>query len=212
MNANLSYKLPAAATSLAIALTIAACAATVPHYNYKPPAAGSSFVVARHNTGSYGSGSQTLTFKLGKRVWQGEKLNAWESQEGTLLARPDGAWVALMRGNTPLISFNPPVNWNYPLEVGKTWTTSGSFMVHANKRIVPFKSTVKVEAYEDVAVPAGTFKAYRVHTTDTLGNDNTDWLSPQLGIFIKRHLVRTAKSAQGPGTRDRELVSQNILK
>ena len=69
---------------------------------------------------------------------------------------------------------------------------------------------IRVEAYEDVTVPAGTFKAFKVRTTDTMGNDNVVWFSPELGIFVKQNNRRTAQHAQGPGTRDIELVSQSI--
>jgi len=62
------------------------------------------------------------------------------------------------------------------------------------------------------SVPAGTFKAFRVRSTDTLGNDNVVWFAPQLGIFVKQNLRRTDQSAQGAGTRDIELVSQTIRK
>ena len=59
-------------------------------------------------------------------------------------------------------------------------------------------------------MPAGTFKAFRVRTIDDAGNDNVQWFSPDLGIFIKQSLKRTAKHAQGPGTREIELISQKI--
>lgn len=211
MKSLFDWKLPAAATSLA--LTVAACAALTPKLDhYTPPPLGSSYVQTEHYTGSYGSGNATNTIRRGERMWHGEKLVTYEGRRGTALTRPDGAWVAIVRGNRPILSWNPPANWEYPLEVGKTWTTKASVTIHAAKRTVPYTATVKVEAYEDVTTPAGTFKAFKVHQTDTFGNDNTDWLSPQLGIFIKRHLVRTAKSPRGPGTRDVEVVSQNIMK
>jgi len=195
------------------ALIVAACAAFTPKLDhYTPPPLGSSYVQTEHLTGSYGSGNVTNTIRRGERVWHGEKLIAYEGRSAAVLTRPDGSWVAIVRGNRPILSWNPPVNWEYPLEVGKTWTRTASVTIHAAKRTVPYSATVKVEAYESVTVPAGTFKAFKVHQTDTFGNDNTDWLSPRLGIFIKRHLVRTARSAQGPGTRDVEVVSQDIVK
>jgi len=214
MNTNLNRKLLVAATGLAVTLTIAAYAVPTPKaYYFTPPAVGMSWVTVRHNTGSYGSGDETVTMKRGERVWQGQKLIAYEvGGVSTLLTRPDGAWVAMLRGDTPIMSWNPPANWAFPLEVGKTWSKDERVMIYATKRTIPYSVTGKVEAYDDVTVPAGTFKAFRVHQTDTLGNDNTNWLSPELGIFIKQHLVRTAKSARGPGTRDVELASQNILK
>lgn len=211
MKSLIDWKLPAAATSLA--LTLAACAAFTPKLDhYTPPPLGSTWVNARHDTGSYGAGDRKDLAKRGERMWRGKKLVAFERPGGAILTLPDGSWLAIVRGNTPIMSWNPPLTWEYPLEVGKTWTKDSSITIHPIKRTFRFGISAKVEAYEDVTVPAGTFKAFRVHETNTLGNDNTIWLSPRLGVFVKQHLVRTAKSPQGPGTRDVELVSQNILK
>jgi len=213
MKFTFDWRCKATSTVLAAALAAWGCAALAPKADhYVPPPIGSTWVSLQHNTGSFGSGNATVPGKRGERVWHGEKVVTFEGPEGTLVARLDGDWAAVVRGDTPIVSWNPPLNWDWPLEVGKTWTKSSSITIHAAKRTIPFSYTGKVEAYEDVTVPAGTFKAFRVHQTNTLGEEETNWLSPELGIFIKRHMVRTAKSASGPGTRDVELASQNILK
>ena len=191
-------------------LLSAGCATTPIAERYVAPPQGSTWVAARRDTGSFGSGNVQLASKMGERMWQGQKLNAYQSQELTLLARPTGDWVAQVKGDTPLISWDPPVTWNWPLEVGKTGTRSFRVTIHAAKRTIPVEDRWTVEAYEDVTVPAGTFKAFRVRTTDNAGSDNLNWFSPELGIFVKSSLRRTAKHAQGPGTRDIELVSHTI--
>jgi hypothetical protein len=61
-------------------------------------------------------------------------------------------------------------------------------------------------------VPAGTFKAFKVTSSDTLGNENVVWFSPELGLFLKQTLRRTEKHPAGAGTRETELVSQTIRK
>jgi hypothetical protein len=43
-------------------------------------------------------------------------------------------------------------------------------------------------------------------------NENVVWFSPELGIFVKQNLRRTAKHPAGPGTRDSELVSHTITR
>jgi uncharacterized caspase-like protein len=57
--------------------------------------------------------------------------------------------------------FTPPPTLSWPLEVGKSGSVQGSF-----KRMYaepyPAELTWVVEAYEDVEVPAGTFKAFRI--------------------------------------------------
>jgi hypothetical protein len=110
------------------------------------------------------------------------------------------------------VSWNPPIGFEWPLEVGKTWTKSYKATIQASKRIIPFDSTWKVESYEDVTVPAGTFKAFKVSYSDTIGNETVQWMSPELGIFVKRTEKRTTKYPAGPGTRESELISQNIKK
>jgi hypothetical protein len=104
------------------------------------------------------------------------------------------------------------LSWEWPIEVGKTWTKKYTITIHATKQTIPFEVRQKVEAYEDVTVPAGTFKAFKVVTSDTLGSENINWFSPELGIFVKTTLRRTAKHPAGAGTRETELVSQTIRK
>jgi len=214
MTSNRNSTLKVAGAGLALALTVGACAELMPIADhYVPPPLGSHWVYTQHDTGSYGSGTKAVSQQRGERIWHGEKLLSFTYTGGAVLARPDGAWVTIVSaGDKPLLSWNPPVNWEYPLEVGKSWTKSTSLTMHAAKRTIPYSYTGKVETYEDVTVPAGTFKAFRVHATNTLGEDHTRWFSPQLGIFVKSHLVRTSKYARGPGTRDVELVSQDIVK
>lgn len=43
-----------------------------------------------------------------------------------------------------------------------------------------------------------------MRTTDTLGNDNVTWFSPQAGLFVKQSLQRSDKHALGAGRRDSE--------
>jgi hypothetical protein len=79
--------------------------------------------------------------------------------------------------------------------------------IHAANRTIPYVLTQTVEAYEDVMVPAGTFKAFKVSTVTSLGDENLVWFSPELGIFVKQSLKRTGQHAQGPGTREIQLLA-----
>lgn len=188
----------------------AGCATTPTAERYVAPPQGSTWVSKRIDTGSYGSGTVQSAGSMGEQMWQGQKLMAFQSQEQTTLAHPSGDWIAQVKGSTPLVTWNPPLGWNWPLEVGKTWTKKTSITIHAAKRTIPYEYTQKVEAFEDVTVPAGTFKAFKVKTSSTLGDDNVNWFSPELGIFVKSSLKRTAKHSAGPGTREIELVSHTI--
>ena len=146
-------------------------------------------------------------------MWQGQQVIAFESPEYAILAASNsGNWLGIVRGDKPLITWEPGLNWDWPLEVGKTWTKNYSITIHAAKRTVPFQTTQKVEAYEDVTVPAGTFTAFKISTSSTLGEETVNWFSPEVGIFVKSINTRTAKNAAGPGRRETELVSQTIKK
>ena len=178
---------------------------------YVAPPLGSTWASTRRDAGSYGASTVQVASKRGQRSWQGQQALTFEGPELTIVALPDsGRWIGMFKGDTPVITWDPPVGWEWPLEVGKTWTRSYTLNMHAAKRRVPFQSTQKVEAYEEVQVPAGTFKTFKVSTIDTLGNENLAWFSPELGIFVKQSLRRTAKHAAGPGSRDTELVSHTI--
>ena len=57
-----------------------------------------------------------------------------------------------------------------------------------------------------------TFKAFKISWSESIGNENVYWLSPELGITVKSILTRTEKWPNGPGRRENQLVSQNISK
>jgi hypothetical protein len=96
------------------------------------------------------------------------------------------------------------------IEVGKTWVSLHRVENRVTGRALDFESNWKVEAYEDVTVAAGTFKAYRVGYSDTLGNTEMYWFSPELAITVKTSQKRSASHSQGAGTRETELVTQTI--
>lgn len=208
-------KMQVAGAGLAIALLASGCAMFEPRAErYVAPPVGSTWVSARRDTGSFGSANVQLPGKfLGERMWQGRMLNGFESPEATTLAIPvSGEFVAVVKGNAPLITWEPPIGWNWPLEVGKTWTKSTRLTNHVTKQTTALDYTQKVEAFEEITVAAGTFKTFKVSTVNTIGDESVNWFSPDLGIFVKQSLKRTAKHPQGPGTREIELVSQAIRK
>jgi hypothetical protein len=145
-------------------------------------------------------------------MWQGKLMEANESPQQVVLAVSSGGWaVILSPDGKPLLSYDPPLDYDWPLVVGKTWTKSYRMTVIAKNQVIPFDATYKVEAYEDVTVPAGTFKAFRISFSST-GVQDMYWFAPELGIYAKQSLRRTDKSGYGPGTREVELVSQSIKK
>lgn len=176
---------------------------------YVPPPVGTTWERSQVDTGSFGSGASKLVSRRGESTWQGERVLTFEGTAGGLnvFAKQDGSWIGLFKGATPAITFDPPQNWQYPLEVGKSWTREQRVTFHPTNRTVAFGLTQKVEAYERVTVPAGTYNAFKVSSVSSLGEESQIWFSPELGIFVKQSQTRSAKHPQGAGTREVELVS-----
>ena len=208
---NAKQKLQIVAAGLAAAVVMGGCGLMAPKAErYMAPASGSSYVVQRHDTGSYGTADGQVPFKVGRRMYQGSEVTSWSGPKVGVLALPSGNWLGIFAGDKPVITWDPPLGWEWPLEVGKSWSKEYRMTNHMNQRTVSYQSTQKVEAYEDVTVPAGTFKTFRVTTSTTLGDENVVWFSPDLGIWVKAQMRRSAEHPAGPGTRDDVLVSHDI--
>jgi len=204
-----------AAAGVATALLAGGCAMFAPKMEaYKVPPVGSTWTTSQVNTGSYGSGTARVVVTRGERVWQGRQAVIFQGPAGSTIADPaDGKWIAVLAPNEAVVlTWDPPLGYEFPIEVGKTWVSRHRLTNRATGRTIDFEANWKVEAYEDVTVPAGTFKAFRVRYSDTMGNEDMYWSTPELGIFVKTSQKRSASHAQGAGTRETELVTQTIRK
>jgi len=196
--------------TLAAALAVAGCAEMKNRPNSHE--VGTTWLTAVRNTGSFGNVNAEQRIRvLGERTWQGRKAYVYENTSTgvSTVTEPDtGRWIAFAKGDTPLLSWEPALGWDFPLEVGKTWSSKHRVTNHGNKTTTDLVGNWKVEAYEDVTVRAGTFKAYRVRYTDSLGTDNTTWWSTDTGGFVKVSGRRSAAHPAGAGTNDTELVQR----
>lgn len=105
--------------------------------------------------------------------------------------------------NNSYCTYSPKRNrLNFPLYVGKTWTSTWTYSCAAGYR-EDASITATVDAYEPVTVAAGTFNALRVHSLTSLTNsndglllngatgtaayqeDNTCWFAPEVGRIVK---------------------------
>lgn len=193
----------------ALALLSAGCGLMAPKATPDFAAPGSSWTINYRATGSLGSANDQRTVVVRpNRTWEGRSVRVIESKDFSTLTDPaTGGWFAQVKGATPILSWNPAIGWEWPLEVGKTWTRKHNATVHATKQTIAFEATWVVEAYEDVTVPAGTFKAFKVRYTDNIGNENISWFCPQVKGNAKTRSTRTAKHRRGPGTIETELVA-----
>jgi hypothetical protein len=125
--------------------------------------------------------------------------------------------ATLEKGGRIGYTYNPPISYAWPLEVGKTWS-----LAYRLSRTHPFKETLaikvdfQVEAYEDVVVPAGTFKAFKVVATGTgsFSSVSQTWVVPGLGLCgehaVKKIEDRPASHWLGDGHRESIMVSRVV--
>ena len=115
-------------------------------------------------------------------------------------------FVVQLKGETPVVSWDP---------LGLAMADRGRQVVdlktkqtnHAAKSTVDLEYTQTIEAFEEITVPAGTYRTFRVKTVNSMGDENVQWWSPDTGIFMKQNLRRTAKHPAGAGTRELEITS-----
>lgn len=213
MNINSESKLLGASVGLVGLLLLGGCAMIAPKAKQQvAPALGSTWVMARSSSGSFGSEKVQVAFKRGERTWNGEHVITFESPGFTSLAHDNGKLVALMSGDKLLVSFEPDLGFDRPLEVGHASLGNYRMTMPGREQAVHVLVTQKVEALEEVKVPAGKFKAYKIIWSESDGNENTYWMDPELGICVKSILTRTAGHAAGPGMREDELISYSIAK
>lgn len=109
-------------------------------------------------------------------------------------------WNTLDLGNTQFIPNFP--RFDFPLSIGKNW--SKDFKVkNANGTYASGHLHAKIEAEEDVTVPAGTFHCFKiVYANDTVASDSQStssktniiiWYSAEVNNIVKSETTRTAE-------------------
>ena len=76
-------------------------------------------------------------------------------------------------------------------------------------QLLDLKYALTVEAYEEVTVPAGTFKTFRIRRTSP-DDRYVTWYEPILGLEVKRDWKRFATHPAGSGTHQMQMLSYNI--
>jgi len=173
---------------------------------------GATWVITERNSGSFGPSPRQYTMRsLGEQEWAGQKTRAFTDGDTTLHVVPaSGELIVRTQGTTPVESYSPPVGFNWPIFVGKSWTRLFRFS-DGSRNFDNVQAWYKVEAYEDTAVPAGTFKTFRV-SVDISNVKQIFWWSPDLGTSVKTVSERTDRFYLGPGKRETEMLSQDIRK
>ena len=204
---------PLLLAGLALMAGLLAGCASAPPKGEPPPAEAEGTVTTFHrkSSGSLGNFDGQVVWTTGRSTWKGKPVVSVQSPTaGTSLHDPvtHGLVANLGPAGQPVFSFDPPLAWNWPLEVGKSWSSRHAMTVHASNQTLPLDIQWKVEAYESVTVPAGTFMAFRIVSRNNYGETETRWTSPKDRIAtIKRTVVRAANAPQGAGQLEAVLLS-----
>lgn len=200
--------------SAALATLLAAGCASAPPVaeNVVAPPMGTVTTFHRNSSGSLGNFEGQVVWTYAPATFQGKPVIAFSApQVGVSMLDPNnlGMVANLNASGQPINSFDPALAYPWPLEVGKTAILKFTMTTYPSGAKVPMSIDFKVESWEEVTVPAGTFKAYRVSSINNLGEVETRWLNPMEGLAtIKRHVERPASHPQGAGVLDAVLLSR----
>lgn len=204
----------AAAATLALSFTALPATAQTDPGQFVAAPQGTATVYQRKSSGSYGTYEGPVRWVLGQRDWNGRTLtSATSERHGIQLMDPQthGVVAQLSSAGEPAYTFNPEIRWELPLAVGKTWTSIHEMTQYATARVVPMTVTFTVDAYEDVTVPAGTFKAFKLTSRNSFGEVEQVWTVPSLGLSsVKVIRDRPTTHPLGIGHQEGVLMSRTL--
>lgn len=101
-------------------------------------------------------------------------------------------WMGSCEEGKELESAEPCIRvFDWPLRVGEKW--SSNYISRQRSQLFrPSRSkiSVKIRTYEEVTVPAGTFKTLRIQTDD----EETLWHAPSIGWAVKEKIEPYGKA------------------
>jgi len=91
----------------------------------------------------------------------------------------------------------PPEDWQWPLQVGKSWSSTVTWVdTGEQERRFVLTSVWAVEAYEEIKTAAGTFKAFKVSRREIESAASQEfWYSPAVKGWVKQRATGTADGA-----------------
>jgi hypothetical protein len=176
------------------------------------PPAGSTWTVRLTSTGSLGSGSQDGTFRaLGEVDWDGRRVMGIANPSGVhLYFDASRRIVAQVRDGKPIQTYDPyEALYEWPLFVGKSWVSDFRVRDYARDTTTSLRYDFRVEAIEEIIIPAGAFKTFRIRR-DSPDDRYVIWFDPELGLEVKRDWERFTSHRLGSGTNQLELTSYSI--
>ena len=202
--------------SASIAGLFAGCAAvaTQEAATYTPPAPGSTWQMSQRNTGSYGKDAEVVSTRDADVTWQGSKVVKMTRTDNgmSVMILPNGKWTTIVaKDGTPVITYDPPIGYEFPLKVGKSWKTHHKATNFATKNVLEFDYSCIVESLDRATVRAGTFNAFKIVCENEYSRD-VSWYNATNGVNVKFDMLRKAGNPNGEGTQQAELVALNLAK
>jgi hypothetical protein len=176
------------------------------------PPAGSTWTVTLNLSGSLGSGTREATFEsLGEIDWDGRRVLSNFMRGGPrFYFDSERRIVGSARDGKPIQTYHPyEALYDWPLWVGKSWPNEFQLKSYERNETLEIKFVFAVEAFEEVTVPAGSFKTFRIRRTNP-HDRYVIWYEPKLGLEVKRDWERYATHPLGPGTNQMEMLSYVI--
>lgn len=213
MIASKTLRTPLLATAAAALLLTTGCASTPPiadKMQINPM--GTVLTYHRKSSGSLGNFDGPVVWTQTPSTWQGKPVLASGAPQAGVGIHDLNSMATIANltpAGQPVMSFEPPIDYPWPLQVGKTWSAQHTVTLYPSGNQVPLKIDGKVESWGDVTVPAGTYKAFKLVWTVNQSEVESRWVNPAEGLAtIKRHVERSATHPQGAGVLDAELLSR----
>jgi hypothetical protein len=143
-------------------------------------------------------GAYTITRKvLREGVFEGRHAYEIEAGDVHYWYTKQLGYMARTNGGHTVRRAVPPEDWQWPLQVGKSWSATVTWVDggEPEQRFV-LTAVWTVEAYEDVKTPAGTFKAFKVSRREIESSAAQEfWYSPAVKGWVKLRGTGTADGA-----------------
>lgn len=170
------------------------------------PAPGTKVVFTQKDLKSGSVTTRTVTYLEDGTYKDMPVLQATDGVDTFVLDKATRNWIASLREGKERRSASPHVgSFSWPLWVGKKWKATYKYRDHERGSSFDIRYDWKVEDYKDVTVPAGTFKAFKLHGRNPY-SERTDWFAPEIKSYVKRKYERKRKHFLGWGGYTRELV------
>jgi len=143
-------------------------------------------------------GAYTITRRvLGERVFEGVLAYEIEAGDSHYWYTRQLGYLARVTGGQTVRRAMPPEDWQWPLQVGRSWSATVTWVngPAQDQRFV-LTGVWVVEAYEEVKTPAGTFKAFKVSRREIeSGASQEFWYSAAVKGWVKVRGTDTAAGA-----------------